>query len=132
MKNIPKEEICSFCDGTGQVVSSTTISRFKTCDCKMIPKEEPKQETFEVDSFIAGEEAFKEFRKGILEPNRFDFVCGFTEGVEWKKEQDKKFYSEEEVIDIAIKYFNHYYNISSRGRLLINHDLEWFEQFKKK
>jgi hypothetical protein len=41
---IPKEEICSFCDGTGQVVSSTTISRFKTCDCKMIPKEEPKQE----------------------------------------------------------------------------------------
>ena len=41
---IPKEEICSFCDGTGQVVSSTTISRFKTCDCKIIPKEEPKQE----------------------------------------------------------------------------------------
>lgn len=37
----PKEEICSFCDGTGQVVSSTTISRFKTCDCKLIPKEEP-------------------------------------------------------------------------------------------
>jgi hypothetical protein len=43
---IPKEEICSFCDGTGQVVSSTTISRFKTCDCKMIPQQ-PKQETLE-------------------------------------------------------------------------------------
>ena len=42
---IPKEEICSFCDRTGQVVSSTTISRFKTCDCKIIPKEESKQET---------------------------------------------------------------------------------------
>ena len=46
-------------------------------------------------------------------------------------EKQEKRYSEEEVIDIAIKYFNHYYNISSRGRLLINHDLEWFEQFKK-
>jgi hypothetical protein len=38
------EEVCSFCNGTGQVVSSTTISRFKTCDCKIIPKEEIKQE----------------------------------------------------------------------------------------
>ena len=47
-------------------------------------------------------------------------------------ENQQQGYSEEEVIDIAIKYFNHYYNISSRGRLLIDHDLEWFEQFKNK
>jgi len=61
----------------------------------IIPKEEPKQETLEEDSFIAGEEAFKEFRKVILEPNRFDFVCGFTEGAKWKEEQDKNKYSDE-------------------------------------
>ena len=56
----------------------------------------------------------------------------FIRGAKWQQEQDKNKYSEEEVIDISIKYFNHYYNISSRGRLLINHDLEWFEQFKNK
>ena len=39
---IPKEEPCLFCEGTGQVVSSTTISGFKTCDCINIPQEEPK------------------------------------------------------------------------------------------
>jgi hypothetical protein len=60
--------------------------------------------------------------------NKLDFI----NGAKWQQEQDKNKFSEEEVIDIAIKYFNHYYNISSRGRLLINHDLEWFEQFKNK
>jgi len=59
--------------------------------------------------------------------NKLDFI----NGAKWQQEQDKNKFSEEEVIDIAIKYFNHYYNISSRGRLLINHDLEWFEKFKK-
>jgi hypothetical protein len=40
---IPQEELCSFCNGTGQIVSSTKISGFKTCDCINIPQEEPKQ-----------------------------------------------------------------------------------------
>lgn len=31
-----KQENCTFCEGTGQIVSSTTISGFKTCDCKLI------------------------------------------------------------------------------------------------
>jgi hypothetical protein len=61
----------------------------------------------------------------------FATMSAFKLGAKWQQEQDKNKYSEEEVIDIAIKYFNHYYNISSRGRLLINHDLEWFEKFKK-
>jgi hypothetical protein len=51
--------------------------------------EEPKQETLEEASFVAGEESFKEFRKGILEPNRFDFVCGFTAGAKWQQERIK-------------------------------------------
>jgi len=41
---IPQEDPCSFCKGTGQIVSSTTISGFKTCDCINIPQEEPKQD----------------------------------------------------------------------------------------
>jgi len=59
---------------------------------------------------------------------------GFTDDLYCKeciKEQDKNMYSKEELINISIQYFNHYYNISSRGRLIIDHDLEWFEQFKK-
>jgi len=38
----PKQENCTFCNGTGQIVSSTTISGFKTCDCIIISQEEPK------------------------------------------------------------------------------------------
>jgi len=90
----------------------------------IIPKEEPKQETIEEDSFIAGEESFKEFRKFILEPNRFDFVCGFTAGAKWQQEQDKNKYSEEEVIDILVEFSAEMKNISNITK--------WFEQFKKK
>ena len=41
-KEEPKQENCTLCNGTGQIVSSTTISGFKTCDCIIIPQEEPK------------------------------------------------------------------------------------------
>ena len=41
-KEEPKQENCTFCEGTGQIVSSTTTSGFKTCDCIIIPQEEPK------------------------------------------------------------------------------------------
>jgi hypothetical protein len=40
-----EEEPCLFCEGTGQVVSSTTISGFTTCDCINIPQGEPKHIT---------------------------------------------------------------------------------------
>ncbi len=36
----PKQFNCTFCEGTGQIVSSTTISGFKTCNCIDIPQEE--------------------------------------------------------------------------------------------
>jgi hypothetical protein len=89
----------------------------------IIPKEEPKQETLDDLAFTAGEEAFKEFKKGILDPMRFDFVCGFTAGAKWQAE---KMYSEEEVFSIIDKAF-HMYASSHR------HDAkEWFEKCKKK
>ena len=47
-------------------------------------------------------------------------------------DEEQRMYSENEVVNIAVQYFNHYYNISSRGRLPIDHNLQWFEQFKKK
>jgi hypothetical protein len=42
LETFKKQENCTFCEGTGQIVSSTTISRFKTCDCIIIPQEELK------------------------------------------------------------------------------------------
>jgi hypothetical protein len=85
-----------------------------------------KQETLE--------EALNKFvRTMLLDQSVYiDFLQCAEFGAKWQQEQDKNKFSEEEVIDIAIKYFNHYYNIRSSGRMLINHDLEWFEQFKNK
>jgi hypothetical protein len=61
---IPQEELCSFCKGTGQIVSSTTISGFKTCDCINIPQEEP------------GQELLPDFK---ITKNIFDFVTDLSD-----------------------------------------------------
>jgi hypothetical protein len=74
---IPQEEPCSFCEGTGQVVSSTTISGFKTCDCINIPQEEPKQETLEE----AAERYFKELSPDI------SFLKAVEFGAKWQAER---------------------------------------------
>ncbi len=39
---IPQKDICPICEGTGKEVTSTTISRFKTCECMSLPQEESK------------------------------------------------------------------------------------------
>jgi hypothetical protein len=108
---IPQEEPCSFCEGTGQVVSSTTISGFKTCDCINIPQEEPKQETIE------------EVAANLADPN----LCktdNWIAGANWQAE---RMYSEEEVLKLVDGAFRMY---ASSHR----HDAkEWLvEQFKKK
>jgi hypothetical protein len=46
---------------------------------------------FEQDSFTAGNERFNMFKRQILEPNRFDFVCGFTDGAKWYKDKQDDF-----------------------------------------
>ena len=144
---IPKEELCEH--------FTPTIGCIKdVCSCNKDPKHAPfkhkveslsteevlanrsnayefidfdKQETLEEAAFTAGEESFKEVRKGILEPKRFDFVCGFTEGAKWQQEQDKNKYSEEEVKSMLIKCFIW---ITSHTRT--EHVINWFEQNKKK
>jgi hypothetical protein len=81
------------------------------------------------------EEAFKEFRKGILEPNRFDFVCGFTAGAEWKA---KRMYSDEEIIDLLQKALTHQDDgetgslVTAQGEIRPANFFSWFERFKKK
>jgi hypothetical protein len=107
------EEACLFCEGRGQVVSSTTISGFKTCDCINIPQEEPKQETLE-------EAAEKNAKKVGSYAGYQDFIAG-------AKYQAERMYSEEEIMKLVDGAF-HMYASSHR------HDAkEWLvEQFKKK
>jgi hypothetical protein len=80
----------------------------------IIPKEESKKETLEK---VAKKQWGNVHRTGVL---------GFIEGAKWQAEQDKKMYSEEEVIQILINYLH--YLTTNDGRT----SEEWFEQFKKK
>jgi hypothetical protein len=140
----PKQETCTFCEGTGQIVSSTTISGFKTCDCINIPKQEQKQHLIDLmrlDEQETLEEVIKQelenhFFSNISEIKQAEYFINF--GAKWRQEQDKNKYSEEEVYNIveqAIKNYGKnqlgffdggisnpiYYNLK-----------KWFEQFKKK
>jgi hypothetical protein len=105
-----KQENCTFCEGTGQIVSCTTISGFKTCDCIIIPQEEPKQETLE--------EAVNAFKKTNVYTNEI-------------KQKQERSYSEEEAGELVYNIIGKYakqYGIMIDGAKLN----ALFEQFKKK
>jgi hypothetical protein len=89
----------------------------------IIPKDEPKQETLE-------EVAYKIFSTMPSEISTSTAKYKALELVKWQQEQDKKMYSEEEVINILNEY----------GYAIINEDKinsigtieKWFKQFKNK
>jgi hypothetical protein len=123
---IPKEEPCLFCEGTGQVVSSTTISGFKTCDCIFIPQEEPKQFSLDEDVYEntgmiipklpqQEQETLEEVAERILANNidglkdalqdddLFFFYKGIIQcyGEAMAKYQYERMYSEEDMIEFG-------------------------------
>ena len=140
-----KQENCTFCEGTGQIVSSTTISGFKTCDCINIPQEEPKQETLEdllnkkanqsskvdLNAYANGlddgakwqaervDREIEEAAANLADPN----ICKTDNWIAGAKYQAERMYSEEEVIAIVEK---------SRATGLTAEYLLLTEQFKKK
>jgi hypothetical protein len=67
--------------------------------------------------------------KEILEEvaEQFEYtngIYGFKQGAKWQQEQDKNKYSEEEVIQLLIKFNQEIQEVENvRG---------WFEEFKKK
>jgi hypothetical protein len=117
---IPQEELCSFCNGTGQIVSSTKISGFKTCDCINIPQEEPKQELnlncFDCNKALQDctcmedtidmtdplEQAAKEYAEMHLDVSgnlgKYLVKAVFQDGANY---QAKRSYSEEELLEFA-------------------------------
>jgi len=107
----------------------------------IIPKEEPKQEfpqfgTKEFNdlasTYFGGkpkQETLEEFIKKQLSLGKYQdqesaIRHSIELGAKWQQEQDKKLYSEEEVIKIAKQY-------AKRCQAPIQ-DSKWFEQFKKK
>jgi hypothetical protein len=95
----------------------------------IIPKEEPKQETLEE----AAERMYphKPFWIGSGKSARVydEFKTqrdSFIAGAKWQQEQDKKMYSEEDLINA----FNEGQALNVRGKLI--QGKEWFKQFKKK
>jgi hypothetical protein len=82
----------------------------------IIPKEEPKQETLE------------EFAERLC-PNKQVEYDMILEGAKWQQEQDKKLYSEEEVLEILREF----YKVASlKDFPLVTTIPLWFEKFKKK
>jgi hypothetical protein len=117
-----KEEPCLFCEGTGQVVSSTTISGFKTCDCIIIPQEESKQETLK-------EAAINNYPEGDVWTIEQALIrrLAFMNGAKYQAE---RMYSEEEVNEIISEAWLSCED--NEGETFSDAKQRILEQFKKK
>lgn len=89
-----------------------------------IPQEEPKKETVEE----AAENMWLDPIKNLTSK------MSFIEGAKWQQEQDKKMYSEEEVLEILEHHTSYLQTFISQyvDRNDMEENEEWFEQFKKK
>jgi hypothetical protein len=76
------------------------------------------------------EEASYNYAKDKI--NRTSHIIGFREGVKWQAEQDKKLYSEEEVLEIINSFEKLCYNYQSNKDWFPSKKNEWFEQIKIK
>jgi hypothetical protein len=145
---IPRKEPCSFCEGTGQIVSSTTISGFKTCDCINIPQEEPKQElnltcfdcnkslqdcTCIEDTINMKQETLEEVKDlSYYKANaEEDYLAVPISVLRYISELEERMYSEEEVRKL-FKQYKEDFSIYRNQQILNVEFEEWFEQFKKK
>jgi hypothetical protein len=122
-----KKEPCLFCEGTGQVVSSTTISGFKTCDCIIIPQEESKQETLK-------EAAINNYPEGDVWTIEQALIrrLAFMNGAKYQAE---RMYSEEEMklsFEAGKKGYMRGSMLHQEYYFTWKNFKQWFEQFKKK
>jgi hypothetical protein len=102
------------------------------------PKEEPSKDFIKgnFDLFInilsePKKETLEEVADRVYTCGLFSTKTAFIEGAKWQAEQDKKLYSEEEVLKIIHNYRN-YFEMHRNIQVLPNLFFEWFEQFKKK
>lgn len=95
-----------------------TLKEFDDKVTENISALKQKQETLEE---VAKKSAIENFEKG----NSY-YILGFENGAKWQQEQDKKMYSEEDLIDA----FNEGQALNVRGKLI--QGKEWFKQLKDK
>ncbi len=101
--------------------SNEIISKDKIHYKIIIPKEEPKHETVEEDLLDTAIQ--------IVGSNNVITIREFL--IKHKWQQDKKLYSEEEVIAM-LKSHKLYIISELRGLSKFKNEKEWFKQFKKK
>ena len=77
-----------------------------------------KNENLLLEGFVSLESILKVFKAGILTGHKF--------GAKWQQEQNKKLYSEEEVLELLHKRMS--YTLGAEYKKETT--LEWFEQFK--
>jgi hypothetical protein len=97
-----------------------------------IDREEYKQETLEEEAEKYSREVWGVYYDdvhpdiAITQTQGEISVKDFSRGAKWQQEQDKKMYSEEEMIKILISYLHYLTTNDNRT------SEEWFKQFKKK
>lgn len=91
-------------------------------------KEEPKQETLEETAERLYPENWESIMDGQHDSNSYERTA-FINGAKWQQEQDKKKYSEEEVINLLNKREDY---IGTEPSIFdYSTNKEWFEQFSK-
>jgi hypothetical protein len=95
--------------------------------------EQPKQETLE-------EASENNYPEGDIWTEEQAVIrrLAFMKGAKWQQEQNKKLYSEEEVIELLQKALTHQDDgetgslVTAQGKIRPANFFSWFEQFKKK
>ena len=98
------------------------LQSFESFNEEKIPKEEPKQETFEEAGKFFVENTMKHSFNSMDTKTQANRMLKCVEfGAKWQQERS---YSEEEVIQLLIKFNQEIQEVENVR--------EWFEQFKKK
>ena len=115
------------CCGNQFITQCINCKKYNPVYKIIIPKEEPKQETFEE---AIKQELENHFFSNISEIKQAEYFINF--GAKWQQEQDKKMYSEEDMIEFSkwrIIYEDENPNNVKHSKKLLQ---IWLEQFKKK
>jgi len=125
LPKVSKQEYvkCTFCEGTGQIVSSTTISGFKTCDCINITQEEPQQESLDA----AHEWVFETngHKWSNNDDTAGDNYGSFKAGAKWQAE---RMYSKQEYIKCTCANSLEYSNCDKKCERILFEEQEELAQ----
>ena len=118
------EELAERLKGKELFKDSNDRARETLSEIKSLPIQETLEEVAE-RIYLSYEN--NELLYGHSKDLQLAYKAGIFDGAKWQQEQDKKLYSEEEVLNILMDFYMHKKNIMNPHMVY-----EWFEQFKKK